>query len=207
MQNFKEIIEKLKNIDVDDIKNIDVQKIKEYFLSRPDIYINILMICLTIFIMVKVHTKSYADSKILKTELSEKKEKLNVLRQTEAIQNEYNEFFANFPAAVSSNQLIDNISILALKRDIQIKSFSPAQEIADQYLMLTSMKFNISSSSYANIILFLRDLENSQKGIRLEKFNAQTSLSHIKRSTQDVREDVIEANIEIASFRLKNEKL
>lgn len=212
------LIKKLNNISVDDLKNIDFGRTKEWLQSQPGLIINSLLIIVTIVIVFSSYNKSQESTKLLRKERTQQQEKLKALKSFNALEKQYKSFAKNIPQTIDEDELITVLSEFAIARKVRILSFSPAREDSNNFIKVTSVELNITSEDYANILLFMHDIESSSYLIRIGKwFGVFVASDNIdqqrsrksRRTTQQSVDDVstkkvIKATIKIESVTLKN---
>ena len=211
MMNLKD----LNNIDIKDLRNIDWSQIKDRLQSRPNLLINISLVVVTLLVLFSTFNKYTEATKSSKTEIVGLQERLAALKKFEAAKKKHNDFLKKAPKAIAGDQLIQTLSELAIRRDVQILSFSPAKKKSNKLVSLTSVKVNIASKNYADIILFVHDIEKSSYPVRIENWSGtsmtpnEVSMQSSRRSSRqtankDIKGDHIKATITIESVELKN---
>jgi len=213
-----DLIKTLNSISVDDIKNIDWGSVKDRLLSKPGLMINIFLIVVTVIIVFTSISKQAITTNDFKSQISGMKLKIDALDKYKIVQKAYKEKTDNIPESISTDQLIETLSDFAIKWNVQILSFSPAKEKSNNFADITNVKINISSEEYANILLFMYDIENSPYMIRVGKLsgsyvekviNAPRSrnrrgLFMAQQNQSDAKiEKSIEATVEIESVKFK----
>lgn len=200
------IIKTLNSIDVQSLKKIDFAQIKDILQGKPNIFINIGLITLTLFSAYYLFTSKKNESKKLNQEISLMKDKLAIVEQYNQLKKQYDDFMKNFPESVSSDELINKLSNMAVDHNIQILSISPAQKKTDDWGELTLVNLNISSDSYDDLVRFIEVIENAPFMIRIEKWSGEMKEDYSSRQSTDTdtQETPILADIEIGSYKLKN---
>lgn len=203
----------LNKINIEDLKGLDWGQAKDRFLSQPDRIINILIVMVTIAVIFSAHKNYTRATKALKKTVIELQEKSAALDKFNAAQEQLNNFIKDAPKEISGDELIEKLSQFAIKRDIQILSFSPAQEKSNNFISLTSVEINITSDHYADVILFMHDIENSPYSLRITKWvgfpvtadrASRRSSRTVPGQNHDNTREEIEATIEIGSIKFKN---
>ncbi|MCK5179365.1 MAG: type 4a pilus biogenesis protein PilO [Candidatus Omnitrophica bacterium] len=207
----------LNSINVKDLQNIDWDRVKDRIQSQPDLLINILLVIVTFAVLFSTFNTYTKTAKTSKAETIALQKRLVALKKFEAAKKEHSDFLKEIPKAIASDQLIQTLSELAIQRDIQILSFSPAKKRSNALVNLTSVVVNVASKDYASIILFVHDIEESSYPVRVESWSgsslkpgetprrrSQRSSRRTANETIDTKEDYIKATITIASVELKN---
>ncbi|MCD4779375.1 MAG: type 4a pilus biogenesis protein PilO [Candidatus Omnitrophica bacterium] len=192
------LLKKLNSIDMQDLKNIDVGQLVDLLRSRVDLLANVIVVLLTIILAVYWPIQSLKQKKDNQSSINQYKEKQDILDQHAVIESDYNAYVETFPKSVSSDQLTNIISIMAVKNSVQIVSFSPAQRNSNDYRDIINVRIQIASEDYANIILFVKDLEASEYSMRVERW-----ISDSARTIYNEQGSMIKADLEIASVSLK----
>jgi len=217
--DFKKAIEKLNSIDAKELKNInfsklreiDVATIKQELIERPDLAINLVLICLTLGVAVYSFTSYKNLSKSYAAEIIELKKKLEVLEEKNKNQSIYDQFIKSFPENIPKDLMIGQLSDLATRSNIRIISVSPANSKEDEFMKLTSVNLQVEAKTYEDLILFMFDIEHSLYSLRIDKwsnkhksqvFNPGEMNNAIEEQNQT--EIDIEVILEIGSIELKN---
>lgn len=206
-EKIKNLIETLKNINIKDLQSIDAGDIVNILRQRVDAVVNAVLVLITIVVMVNV-AKSYGKkSQTLAWEIKQKEERLEVSRKAQHLATEYAVFLENFPAPILTDQLINKLSEFAAARQVRLRSFSPLKEKSDDYLKVAGVQLDVSSDSYKNVVLFMRDIEDSPYALVVGKWSAKMKEERIKEGTgeKETRKQTVEAEMAIHSVRLKDE--
>lgn len=209
----------LNNIDIKDLQNIDWSQLKDRLQSQPGLFIHFLLIIVTLAVLFSSFNTYTQANKQSKIETAELNKRLAALDKFEIAKTQHGDFFKEAPKAIAGDQLTQTLSEFAIKRDVQILSFSPAQNKSNNLISLTSVEVNIASESYANIILFVHDIEESSYPIRIKSWSGTSIASREiltqssprqrrffqRPSPEDEKKNYIRAIITIESVELKNE--
>ena len=200
-------IKNLLKIDPKNIKAINVAQIKETMQKHPEIFINILLIPLTLFAIIYVYSGQRKEAQRLKDVITELKSKTGVVTRLGQTQKEYDEWVKKFPQTIAGDRLIDKISEFAVTHSVQITSYTPAKQKASGLIEQTTISINISSNNYDDIVAFVKDIEESPYTLKVEKWFG--SLAEERRSGgRNVPATVsptilITAELEISSLKIK----
>ena len=145
----------------------------------------------------------------------ELRKKMDILEKSRVTQKQYDDFLKGIPEVIPGDRLAETLAGFAVNRDVQILSFSPAKEESNNFIHLTNVEIHIASENYANIILFMRDIESSPYSIRIGKWSGTSatpddvSRGRSRRSTgqtvdETIKKEHIEATVEIESVAFKN---
>ncbi len=176
------IIKKLNSINAEDIKNYDWAQLKDRLLSQPESLIKIGIISFTVIAVALSFRMYTASKKSMKSTLTNLQNKTQAIDNLEATQKQYNNFINSIPKTIPVDQLIEILSATAIKWDVQILSFSPANEKNNGNINLTNVEINIISENYKNIVLFMHDIENSEYSIRIGRVSGSSGTINQRNS-------------------------
>ncbi len=201
-----DIIGKLKNINIKDLQNVDARDVANFLRQRLAIVVNVVLVVVTIAVMANVVKNYGKKSQTLALEIKQKEEKLKVAREADRLAKEHAAFLANFPVPIAADQLIKKLSEFAAARQIQILSFSPApvKERGDDYIMVAEVQLNVSSDTYRNIVLFMRDIEDSPYALVVGKWSGRMDEKKVKEGAGEIRTQTVKADMSVNSIRLKD---
>lgn len=205
----------LNNIDIKDLQNVDWSQAKDRLQSQPDLLINIILVVVTFAVLFSTFNKHTQTTKSSEIEILELQERLDAVEKFETAKTQHSNFLKEAPKSIAGDQLIQTLSEFAIKRNIQILSFLPAKKKNNKLVNLTSVKVNIASENYADIILFVHDIEKSSYPIRIEKWSGsslgpnETLLRNSRRLSRKAadaatKKKYIKAIITIESVGLNN---
>jgi len=197
------IIQKLNSIKVEDLKKLDREQIKEAILQKPEISINILLIAITLYVTIFTYNSGKVKSASLKKEASELKEKLKVVKESTALNEEYALFIKNFKKTINIEQLSNKLSEFAVHNNVQILFFTPGVKGKTAFAEETNIKLRITSKNYANIIYFIKEIEDSPFNIRVNRWQGEY-IKYYGQGESNKKQTLIEANVELSLFTLQN---
>ncbi len=200
------IIKQLSEIKLEDLKSLDAAQIKERILSRPDLLVTVVLIGLTIYAGIFIYSGKKLKYELLKNEEKKLQEKMQIVDGIKTAEAKFKNFTDNFSKAIPSDQLVDKLSEFAVNRNVQILSFSPAEEKQNDYAKLTSVRLNITSESYENVVLFIKDIESAPYALRVDKWSGSMTTNTDQKKKDDQVENIINANLEIGAIKLNDAK-
>lgn len=201
---IRNIIGMLKNINIKDLQNVDARDVVNILRQRLSIVVNAVLIVVTIAVIANV-VKSYGKkSQTLAWEIKQKEERLEAAREADRLAKEHAAFLASFPAPIAADQLINKLSEFAADRQVQILSFSPVKEKSDDYIRVAGVQLDVSSDTYRNIVLFMRDIENSPYALVVGQWSARMDEKRVKEDAVEIRTQTVKADMVIHSIRLKD---
>ncbi len=169
-ENF---FKKLSQINVKDLKNINVQGLTANLKNNRHILINIAIVGLTLVVTLYLWQAYKKDSLEIKKQIQDIAEKVKVVEDQEKNVKEYQKLREDFPKAVSTDQLINQLSESAVKLNVQMTSLSPVQEFSDEYIEISHFDMSVVSTDYQNIVDFTQAIENSPNAVRLKEWSGQ----------------------------------
>lgn len=201
------IIEKLNKIDVNDLKNIDYQKLLGGLKGRPDIIIIAVAVIGTILACSRIYSNNQNVIRTARAEIINLENKISSIEKYKKSQTELENFVAEIPEPVNEDNLMTLITDFAVKRQVQIESFSPTQKEKAPLHETNGLNLFISATDYKNLWLFINDIETSSYPIRVEKWHASVGSSTDTRQQPQPEGIRIQVQLEIASVNVtKNEK-
>ena len=210
-------IKNLEKIDPKNLKNINIAQIKEWIQKYPEIFINILLIPLTLFAIIYISSGQQKEAQRLKNTVTEMKSKADVVARLGQVQKEYDEFIKKFPQSIETDRLIDKISEFAVTHNVQITSYTPAKQKTSGLVELTTISINISGNNYNDIVAFIKDIEESPYTLKVEKWygslleERRGGLSEERRGGNrnqaplEPSTMLMTAELEINSLKIKND--
>ncbi|MCA9406913.1 MAG: hypothetical protein KC684_10270 [Candidatus Omnitrophica bacterium] len=215
---MKDIIKRLNSIDIKDIKNtiknidfknIDYHALKDRIISRPDILISISLIVVCLFVIMYVWGNYRTNVSGAKARVYELKEKLVIVEEQKKLEAEYQGFTDSIREPVQEDQLGQRIAEIAFQNEIDIVSVSETTEISNEYGRLINIEMDVSTENYDDLVGFIRDIEESEFALRVDKWGASmgaTSRSRRGRSRRSnntsEQNQEINANLIVGSLQV-----
>lgn len=204
-EKLKNIVSKLREINIKDLQNIDARQVAQLLQQRVDVLLNIVLILATTIVLVLVSRGYGKKAQLLTWEAQQIQERLDAIKDSERLQGEYGTFMRSFPKVILTGQLINKLSEFAAYRHVQILSFSPIKEKSDEYIKVATVQINAAADTYENMILFMKDIEESPYALRVEQWSAKMKEQKSKEGEVEIRKEIVEAKMDIASLKLKDE--
>lgn len=205
VEKIKNWVASLRNININDLQNIDAQQLSDMLRQRIDIILNIMLVLVTMVTTVLIVKGSGKRSEMLTWEIKQLEERGEAVKESERLKGGYSVFLESFPEPILTDQLIDKLSGFAADRQIQILSFSPVKEKSDNYIKVAGVQINVSSDSYKNIVLFMKDVEDAPYALQVGQWSAKMKEQRIKEGAEEFRKQTVEANIQIGAIQFKDE--
>ncbi len=159
-------------MDINDLKHINYQKLVQSIRQKPDVAISIIAPLAAIFVCFSIFTKSAKERTDLQNKNVQMQEKLEIVTEYHEKQNELKTFMTALPEKLSENDFFNTITDFAAKNNIQIDSFSPAQNKSDPIYNLTIINLTANAKNFNDVGRFVRDIETSNKNIRITEWSA-----------------------------------
>ncbi len=212
--SVKDVISRLQSVDVKDLKNIDMQQVQDNIRGKPDTIIIVFLIIASIAGSVYMFINFQKTFAELETEVTKYNEQLEVAEQNKVLTKQFEKFMAEFPGKIVIDELTNKISAFAIDRNVNIISFSPAQQQETDYTVVETVNINVVAKEYHQLVSFIQDIEQAPFAIRIEAWNARLERAgnrgrtRGRRSRHDQTEQTeetpsISATIEIAAIALK----
>ena len=186
-ENF---FKKLSQIGMKNLKNIDLKTFTTNLKNNRHALIHVVFVGMTLLVTTYVWQVYKKDSLELKKQIQEITERVNVVEEQKKIIKEYEQLRGNFPKAVSTDELINQLSDSAVKLNVQMTSLSPVQESSDEFIEISHFDMYVVSKDYQNIVDFTQRIENSPHAVRLKEWSGEM-------------QSTIGAKIVMESLRLK----
>ena len=196
------IIEQLKNIKVEDLKNINIAQIKEWVKFRPDIFVNVLMIGLTLFATIQIFSWHQSKLKKLNEEIALMNDRLESLDEEKTIKKNYEGFLKTFPPFLTREQLSSKFSDFAILNKIQILSFNPSDSKSNKYFTLDSYRLTLLTENYNSIVSFVKAIENSTASLRISRWSTTINEDYLRAQEENEKPRPFEVNLELEVVRL-----
>ncbi|MBI3618217.1 MAG: type 4a pilus biogenesis protein PilO [Candidatus Omnitrophica bacterium] len=195
----------LRNINIKDLQNIDAQQLGDMLRQRVDIVLNITLVLVTMVATVLIVKGSGKRSEMLTWEIKQLEERGEAVKESERLKGEYSAFLKSFPEPILTDQLINKLSEFAADQQVQILSFSPVKEKSDNYIKVAGVQINVSSDSYKNIVLFMKDVGDAHYALHVGQWSAKMKEQRVKEGTEEFRKQTVEANMQISAIQFKDE--
>mgnify|MGYP001565953848 CR=1 FL=1 len=205
VEKIKNWVASLRNINISDLQNIDAQQIVDMLRQRVDIVLNITLVLVTMAASISIVKGSGKRSEMLAWEIKQMEERVEAVKESERLKGEYSALLGNFPKPILTDQLIDKLSEFAADRQVRILSFSPVKEKSDNYIKVAGVQINVSSDSYKNIVLFMKDVEDAPYALQVGQWSAKMKEQRIMEGAEEFRKQTVEANIQIGAIQFKDE--
>ncbi len=208
-KNIKDLkLADISKLDLQDLQKLDYQGFLKDLTKQPDLAISLAAPLLAIFIGFNMFTKSQTEHGSLKSGLLQMQEKIKIVEEYSQAQEGMDKFFSEIPPKVAENEFVDTITDFAVKRGIQIESFSPAKNQNDPLYDLTIINLSASTKTYENMWLFIHDIENSGLSIRINSWGGnmgqQSQMSSRRnRAYSDPNDLWVNFRLEIAAVSFK----
>ena len=182
----------LSGLDKFDIKNIksllEVGSIQDFILRRQVLLSKGLIIIITLVVVLLSLSVTRKQARNLQTQITDLQKKIEAISKQKDVLKEAKDFVGAFPKAVPSNKLINILTDLSVKRNIQIGSISPAKTVSKSLYDLTTIDLTVSANTYQDLGFFIYDVEHLPHAIRIEKWSARLTGRPSRSPSQQKRE-------------------
>lgn len=202
---IKDMLAALRNVNIRDLQNIDARELGEMLRQRIDIVLNVVLVLVTIAATVGI-VKGYGKkAQALALEITQMQDRAGAVKESQRLKGEYAALFESFPKPILADQLMNKLSGFAAYRQVQVLSFSPAKEKGGDYITVAGIQINVAAEDYKNIVLFMKDIEDAPYALRVKQWSARMKEQKAKEGTEEVKKQIVEANMQIDFIKLKNE--
>jgi len=128
-------------------------------------------------VFVVFYSFGYRDrtTKEIKAKITEFETKLSAIEVQKKSAEHLADFFKSFPEAIPSEPLINYLNNLANQNRIEIISIFPAKKTSKTLYELTTLQMQLAAHAYADLSLFIYDIENSPYAVRIENFSSNAA--------------------------------
>ena len=208
-------ISDLNKIDIKDLQYIDYNQILGDLKKKPDVLIGIVAILATLIFSLYFYSNNNKNMKATRAELHIAKQKKDEIDLYNSIQKNFAEFEKSMIKKVSEDNFIKKITDIAVKRKIQILSYSPSSSNKHPLYQLSIISIDVSANTYKDMWLFIHDIEQSGENFRVDSWNgslAGNSRNSRRRGRQErdqssiLEKSKINSHLEISSLTFKGLK-
>ncbi|MCK5580373.1 MAG: type 4a pilus biogenesis protein PilO [Candidatus Omnitrophica bacterium] len=204
---------KLSQLDIKDLQKIDYNQLSKDISKKPDILICAILVIVTLISSFKIFAKHRSELKSLRYEVALLEKKNDAIEKYQTTKTEMNTFIEKLPSDITEEELINFITDISLTRGIKLESFPPARTQQYGLYDLITVDLTFSVNKYADLWLFINDIEKSQDAIRIGKLSTTVSSSDgrgIRRhraeqadSRKKTPESAIHATLTIGAIHIK----
>ena len=201
--NISQILNKLKATDIKDLR-FQKERLKDFNFTQPFPVIITALFIFTLFLSFQIFHRLSAKTADIASQLPALREKISLLKENKELTDEESKLKESFPPTMNADQVLNMVYALASKYHAQILAVSPAKATSFNEIVKSSFSIDVSSSDYRNLVLFIRDMEQTSYAIRIQKWlgRLENQRTH-KISNQSNVEDTIVAKMEIEALELK----
>ncbi|MFA5060226.1 MAG: type 4a pilus biogenesis protein PilO [Candidatus Omnitrophota bacterium] len=186
-----------------DIAKIDVGKLSQSLKQRKDILLNIAIVVATFLLAGNIFENLKVQEAKLRSDISGFATKNDAIKNYEKSRKNLDDLLASFPSGFSdAGQMMDKINEFAILHSIQISSFTPKDGQQTDFYDTVGIQLSASAASYENIAFFIRDIENSPYGLRIEHWATELD-SRYTTNTGDSEPGSVKISITIESVKLR----
>ena len=198
---------KLLKYDIKNLKqDVDLEKLRQQVLQHQTLFLNAVLIFLTIIIAFNIFANRRNTARNLKGQVAALKEKNEAIAALTETQSELNKLLKDIPEELSANEIIDVLTDLAVLHNLKIVSFSPAKREEKKLYLKTTVKANVIANSYKDLWFFINAIEGADQMLRIESWNGKADVPRGRRARRAANEGdkpYLQAQIEVSSLELK----
>ncbi len=185
-----------------DLKNIDLTKVIAYLGIHTDALIRMAIVVVTVLGGFRLVEQYLEQTKVFSVQITEMEEKLMQVMSYEKSVNGLKLFWEKAPKPINDDALVNYMTDLATKNNLEILSFSPGQVTSDKFYTANKIKFKLKAREYKDFVLFVRSVENSGFALRAEA----VSCSLEQGTNQSATGPIINIQMEIVSIKVNEQK-
>lgn len=211
-----DFLKKLNQIDIKDLLKLDYTQLLKRSKEKPEIVVNIILICLTLVICTRTFTGQRAETAKARDEIPVFTKKIDALKKHNIAEKKLEDFIENIPKKISSLKFTDLITDLAVSRDIKINTFSPVTEKTQKLYTTLTTNMNVTIKNYATLWSFINALEKSPHSIFINKLDARSGSragntrgrSRRKKTTsqKNIDAEIITLQLQIVSVIIRKDE-
>jgi len=176
----------LSRLELKDLQKIDVKYITETIQKRNDILLSVLAVGITLIVLINKFNQSSLQVKKLQAEITAVEQKISAIKNHDKTKDDLDDFLSQVPEGMSGDEMVNLLTDLAARRNIQILSVSPAQTTTKDLYDATNTSLLISASSYEDLWLFIHDIEDTDRSLRINRIDASMEKTTLPVFHRDV---------------------
>lgn len=200
----------LKDLKEYDIKNVDIGKFLKTIQQRKDILAGIVLVAITLMTANDILSKERVKTRDLSQKISLLEKKIKAIDSYKKAKGQLTALVKSLPQGLpEADNIIQKVNSLAIDHDLQISSFAPSNRIENDFYNQVNLKLTVSSNDYKNLVLFIKDIEQSPYNLRVELWSAKIERKQKRTvNTTNQREALpsISAELELSSIYFPDEK-
>ncbi len=201
------IIEKLNNIDVNDLKNIDLNEVKTYLIQHLDVSASLIVALVSLFVAFKGYDAYERESKQLNAKLVTLQKSAAALKIDKQATKEFDEFLEAFPKILSINELSEKLTAFASENNVRIKSYTPGNTKEKNNIETNSLTIETTANNYDDMVAFIQKIENSDFAIRIANWIGRQGRLQTKNQNKDsfnatLTNERISASIKVETIKI-----
>ncbi len=200
-------LSELSRLELKDLKKLDYKGVLDTVRKRNDVLINVVILGAALMLTINSLNKSGKQIKMIKAEIASWEEKISAVTNHDRLKQDMEKYQSQAPKGVSGDQMVDLLTDLAVNRNIQILSVSPAETSKKNLHSLTNTSMTITADSYADLWRFIYDIEHGPGTLRISRMEGTAEDRKASRRSGEedrkqspfkfqVRMDVTSVNIE-----------
>jgi hypothetical protein len=177
------------------------------FKQRLDLSINIILIIAMMCVTIYLITSGIQNKKFLKRKVSDYKQKIKIVNQSETVQAQYDDYYDQFPKTIEVEQLNEILSDFAGQTNTEIVALTPGQKTTVEMLDVTGMRIQIQSPTYVDSVLFIKMIEDSEFALRVDNWQCNMvdsfSTRRLKKRGKSVSK--LQCDIQLSNYKINSD--
>lgn len=190
----------LSKLDVKDIKAFLSGAHVQDIWQNKIVVLNTALVLITLTVVVLSFGGRANENKQIGKKITELEERLAAVTQQNDITQNLNNFLEKFPGSLESDRVVNVLTDLAEKHNVQIRSISPLRTDQRQLYTKTTLDLSISVQNFQDLGWFIREIEKNGSTLYVEKFSGTLNSS---AGQQHEAQSAIESTITVALVQLK----
>lgn len=181
-----------------DLKSIDFSKAIAYLGVHTDALLRMAIVIMTVLGGFNLIEKYLQQTKDFSVQITQMEEKAAQVIAYEKSVSDLRLFWEKAPKPINEDAVVNYVTDLATKNNLEIVSFSPGQVSSDKFSATSKTKFKLRARDYKDFVLFVRSVENSGFALRAEAVSCSLE--------QGANQGLINIQMEIASIKINEQK-
>lgn len=197
----------LHKIDVADLKKVDFGQFLSNFEKNQNLVVRIILVIISLFLILRFIIIGQTEMGGIKTKIQKSEQKIELINKHNKAVQDYDEFFKKLPTGIPSSQIINKLTDFAETRDILILNFSLSATKQTEFYELGSISLKVVAPSYAGLVFFLKDIENSPDNLRIDNLVTSVDKSendfYQNSDSPESLTEKIQAQMDVSSIKFK----
>jgi len=157
--------------DMIDLKKIDIDQIIQILKEHRNTVLKLAVVIGALVIAGIMFNDYHIKEAALYVRISQMQKKLDAITSQKGAIKGLNDFKVSFPKGISEDQSITQITSYATAQNVSISTFSPTEDQDMGLYSITKVSFTGTAPDYRDMVLFLRDIEESPYLFRVDSWS------------------------------------